>query len=57
LSELGFHSLAVAWAAQDPVKALIVAACVCIVLWYLLDDGGWDFDALDASDGGDGGGD
>ena len=51
---------AIALITQAPVKALIVAVCVSIVLWCLLgdDDGFWDFGLDDASDGGgDGGGD
>ena len=40
---------------QDPLKAFIVAACVCTVLWRLLGDDSWDLGADDAADGGDGG--
>jgi hypothetical protein len=58
VSELGIPH-AIALITQAPVKALIVAVCVSIVLWCLLgdDDGSWDLGLDDASDGGDGGGD
>ena len=55
LSELGIPPLVVAWIMQDPVRAITVAVCVCTVLWWLLDDDGWDPHAEHASDSGDGG--
>ena len=45
------YPLVVTWLTQDPIKGLIIAACVCIVLWHLLDDGSWDLSPEDASDG------
>ena len=45
------YPLVVSWLTQDPVKGLIVAAAVCIVLWHLLDDGGWNPSAEEALDG------
>lgn len=50
------YPVIVSWLMQDPLKGLILAASVCIVLWHLLDDAGWDLSFDDASDG-DGGGD
>jgi hypothetical protein len=55
LSELGILPLVVGWITQDTVKALVVAACVCTVLWKLLGDDDWHLNAGDTSDAGDGG--
>ena len=45
------YPLVVTWLAQDPVKGLMLAASACIVLWHLLDEGGWNPSADEASDG------
>jgi hypothetical protein len=50
-------SHAIALITHGPLKALIVAVSVSIVLWCLLGDDGWDLGLDDASDGSDGGGD
>ena len=55
MSELGILPLVVGWITQDTVKALVVAACVCTVLWKLLGDDDWHLNAGDTSDAGDGG--
>jgi hypothetical protein len=44
------YPLVVTWLTQDPVKGLMLAVSVCIVLWHLLDDGGWNPSAEEASD-------
>jgi hypothetical protein len=45
LFEPGTLALVVSWFTHDTVKALIVAACVCTVLWKLLSDDDWHFHA------------
>ena len=56
LPDLGIPPFIINWFMQDPLKALVIIACVVSSFWYLCNPDGWDGDADGASDG-DGGGD
>jgi hypothetical protein len=56
LPDLGIPPFIVNWFMQDPLKALIIIACVVGSFWTLCNPDSFG-DADGASDGGDGGGD
>jgi hypothetical protein len=56
LPDLGIPHFIVNWFMQDPLKALVIIACVVSSFWTLCNPDSFG-DADGASDGGDGGGD
>jgi hypothetical protein len=56
LPDLGIPPFIIKWFMQDPLKALLIIACVISSIWFLCNPDSFDGEVDGASDG-DGGGD